>query len=410
MATPHYCYSFLLVSHLFLLSAQSLDPTDFKALLSIKNTLTDVSPTTPFFSTWNLTAPDPCSSFSGVTCSFNRVTILSLGANSLSLAGSLPPSISVLTELTQLILSPGIVTGSIPQELAQLNKLRVISLSNNRFTGAIPSIFSSLKTLHTFDLSNNQLAGSVPPSLTELPQLRVLILASNSLTGDFPQTVSSPLLHLDLKNNKLTGTLPPSMPSSLRYLSVSQNQMWGPLSNGLDSLSELEFLDLSMNHFSGPIPAQLFYLPTLSSLFLQRNNLSGQLPQSPGDNGPLIWSPSYGEGSTVDLSHNSLSGKISTVFDGVESLFLNNNRFIGTVPEVYVKSMCRGSTRTLYLQHNYLTGIPFEEGTVLPDTASLCLSYNCMVPPASLMTCPASAGEQLSRPVAQCTLFNKRLN
>ncbi|WJX32750.1 hypothetical protein P8452_21039 [Trifolium repens] len=196
----------------------NMNPLDLKALLSIKNSLTEISPTNSFFSTWNLTAPNPCSSYSGVTCFFNRVSILSLGTDSLPLAGSLPSSISSLTELTQLVLSPGIVTGSIPTELAQLTKLRVISLPNNRFTETIPSTFSSLSNLHTLDLSHNLLAGSIPPSLTELPQLRILILASNSFTGYLPENVSSPLLHLDLKNNELTGPLPTSIPSSLRYL------------------------------------------------------------------------------------------------------------------------------------------------------------------------------------------------
>ncbi|XP_057433356.1 probable inactive leucine-rich repeat receptor kinase XIAO [Lotus japonicus] len=421
MATFFYLHCFLLL-HLLLFSSfsvqaqesnhENMNPSDLKALLSIKNTLTELSSAKPFFSTWNLTAPDPCSSFSGVTCTFSRVTILSLGADSLPLAGSLPLSISSLTELTQLILSPGIVTGSIPPQLARLTKLRVISLPNNRLTGTIPSTFSSLTNLHTLDLSHNQLAGSIPPSLTELPQLRVLILASNSLTGPLQSSVSSPLLHLDFKNNKLTGPLPPSLPSSLRYLSLSKNRMWGPLPNGLESLSELEFLDLSMNQFSGPIPAQLFFRPTLSSLFLQRNNLSGGLPRGPGPDNrqPSIGSSSYGQGSIVDLSHNSLSGELSTVFDGVESLFLNNNRLMGSVPEEYVKSVCRGSTRTLYLQHNFFTGIPLEAGTVLPDTASLCLSYNCMELPPAVMTCPASSGEEMSRPTTQCSVFQKGSN
>ncbi|XP_029125972.1 leucine-rich repeat receptor-like serine/threonine-protein kinase BAM2 [Cajanus cajan] len=405
MATPHYSLLHFVVVVLPLISAstssqQNMNPLDLKALLSIKNTLTEVSPFKPFFSTWNLTAPDPCSSFSGVTCFLRRVSILSLGSNSLPLAGSLPELVSLLTELTQLILSPGIVTGPIPPQLGRLTKLRVISLPSNRFTGTIPSTLSSLKNLHTLDLSHNQLAGSVPPSLTELPQLKVLILASNSLTGALPRTVSSPLLHLDLKSNQLTGPLTVSLPLALRYLSLSQNLMWGPLTNGLESLSELVFLDLSMNHFSGPIPAQLFSLPALSNIFLQRNNLSGGLPRGPRPR------PNYAEGSIVDLSHNALSGELSDAFDGVESLFLNNNRFTGRVPEVYVKSVCRGTTRTLYLQHNYLTGIPLQVGTVVPDTASLCFSYNCMVAPPKIMTCPASAGGELPRPVAQCSVFN----
>ncbi|KAL9319488.1 hypothetical protein ACSQ67_011327 [Phaseolus vulgaris] len=86
--------------------AQNLQPTDLTALLSIKATLTDLSPSNPFFSTWNLTAPDPCSSFAGLTCTLRRVTALSLGDPSFPLAGTLPASLSLLTDLTQLLLSP----------------------------------------------------------------------------------------------------------------------------------------------------------------------------------------------------------------------------------------------------------------------------------------------------------------
>ncbi|ESW17983.1 hypothetical protein PHAVU_006G003600 [Phaseolus vulgaris] len=383
--------------------AQNLQPTDLTALLSIKATLTDLSPSNPFFSTWNLTAPDPCSSFAGLTCTLRRVTALSLGDPSFPLAGTLPASLSLLTDLTQLLLSPGLVTGSIPPHLAHLTNLRVLSLPSNRLTGPIPAALSALRRLHTLDLSRNQLSGSVPPTLTDLPQLKILILASNSLSDGLPQTVNSPLLHLDLKDNKLTGPLPSFLPSSLRYLSLSQNLMWGPLPNGLQTLTELAFLDLSMNRFAGPIPAQLLSLPALSNIFLQRNNLSGGLGSGTR--------PGPRPGSIVDLSHNSLSGELSSVLEGVESLFLNNNRFSGEVPEAYVKSVWRGTTRLLYLQHNYLTGIPLREGAVLPDTASLCVSYNCMVPPpAMVVTCPASAGGEVARPAAQCSVFSHNRN
>lgn len=117
---------------------------------------------------------------------------------------------------------------------------------------------------------------------------------------------------------------------------------------------------------------------------------------------------SYGEGSIVDLSHNFLTGGLSPILAGVESLFLNNNRLIGVVPQEYVKSVYDGTARTLYLQHNYLSRFPLESGLALPDTVSLCLSYNCMVPPVGLTGCPASAGGQLSRPQSQCSVFANR--
>ncbi|XVF20981.1 hypothetical protein REPUB_Repub12eG0051100 [Reevesia pubescens] len=380
-----------------------ISAVDLAALSAIKDSLTDI-PGSRFFSTWDFTAPDPCSSFTGVTCSFNyRVTILSLGtglSDSPGLAGSLSPSLSNLTELTQLVLFPGLVTGPIPPQLGQLTSLRVISLTNNRLTGPIPTSFSTLPYLHTLDLSSNQLTGSIPPGLTKLPSLKVLILSSNELTFELPRTVSAQLLHLDLKKNKISGPLP-RLPLTLRYLSVSENSMWGPL-NGLESLSELEYLDVSMNKFSGPVPTSLFINPTLSSLFLQRNNLSGVLPSIKMD--PTI--KSYGEGSIVDLSHNFITGDITPLLAGVETLFLNNNHLIGSVPDEYVKGVYSGTTKTLYLQHNYLSGFPLPQGLALPDTVSLCLSYNCMVPPVGLSACPVSAGNQPSRPESQCSVFS----
>ncbi|KAA0066871.1 receptor-like protein kinase 2 [Cucumis melo var. makuwa] len=416
-ATPFSLPFFL---HLLLLSLSSLSlhfhpaiaitTADLQALKAIRNSLTDLpfrrsSSVTPgFFSTWDFSSPDPCFSFSGVVCDLDRVTILSLGtgrSDSPGLAGSLPTAISDLSELTQLILFPGIVTGPIPPQLGRLRNLRVLSLTSNRLTGVIPNTLSALLHLHTLDLSHNQLTGIIPPTLTRLPELKILILSSNQLSGEIPTDISSPLLHLDLKSNKLNGSLP-VLPVSLRYMSLSENSLWGPLHNGLDSLSELVFLDLSVNRFTGPIPFSLFTRSSLSSLFLQRNFLSGEVPPPPPD--PTTTAV-YGAGSIVDLSHNNLTGEMSAIFAGVETLFLNNNRFTGSVPAEYVKSVSSGSTTTLYLQHNFISEFPLEPGTVLPDTAALCLSYNCMDPPVEVQSCPASAGAPLSRPPWQCPLL-----
>ncbi|XP_030470659.1 leucine-rich repeat receptor-like kinase protein THICK TASSEL DWARF1 [Syzygium oleosum] len=381
---------------------QAISAADLAALLAVKGSLTDL-PGASFFSTWDFAAPDPCSSFAGLTCSLSgRVAVLSLGAGGLSgspgLAGSLSPSLARLTGLTQLILSPGIVTGPIPPELGRLPELRVLSLTNNRLTGPIPASLAALRGLHTLDLSYNQLAGPIPPRLPALPGLKVLILASNRLFGRVPP-VSAALLHLDLRKNLLFGQVPP-LPPTLRYLSLSGNAMWGPLS-GLASLSELVYLDLSMNRFGGPIPPSLFSTPSLQSMLLQRNNLSGGVPAAGAASDP----PSYGPGSVVDLSHNALAGELSTALIGVETLYLNNNRLTGSVPKEYVKSVLQGRTRTLYLQHNYISGFPWDRGMAVPDAAEVCLSYNCMAPPVGLEGCPASAGTQPSRPASQCSAF-----
>nr|GMD61639.1 leucine-rich repeat receptor-like serine/threonine-protein kinase BAM1 [Ipomoea batatas] len=404
--------SFLLLFFFFFflrpVSAQRLSSIDLAALRDIKNCLTEI-PGAEFFTTWDFASPavDPCVSFAGVTCSGSppRVVTLMLGSGmseSPRLAGTLSPSIGNLSELTQLVLFSGIVTGPIPSQLGLLTNLRILSLSNNRLTGSIPREIFGLPNLHTLDLSRNELTGPVP-GVNKLTELRVMILAGNQLSGEFPAELPGNLLHLDLSENELSGELPYQLPVSLRYVSVSVNRMWGPL-NGLESLSDLVYLDLSMNRFGGPIPPNLFR-PSLASVFLQRNNFSGGVhnPHS-----PLI---PYGPGSVLDLSHNSLTGEIPAALAGAESLFLNNNRFVGTVPPEYFRSVYGGVTKTLYLQHNFITEFPIEQrgGPVpLPDSVTLCLSYNCVVPqlPAGSMTCPASAGEQLSRPPSQCSLVN----
>ncbi|KAL8196024.1 hypothetical protein R6Q57_025024 [Mikania cordata] len=392
---------------------QELAAGDLNALHQITYTLTDVK-TGGFFSTWNFTSPEnPCYSFAGVTCDVVnnqlRVVSLYLGtglSDSPGLAGTISATgIYDLTELTQLILYPGIVTGFIPSLIGhRLKNLRVISLTNNRLTGTIPASISELQNLHTLDLSHNELTGIIPSTLpSALPELRVLVLAYNNIAGEIPEfSDESHLIHLDLRNNKLSGTLPVTIPAMLRYLSLSSNGLWGPV-NYVPS-SYLVYLDLSMNKFSGPLPNSLFR-SSLSSMYLQRNNFSGEVQPPP----PSSFPEPYGPGSTVDLSHNFMSGQIPNFLNSVETLFLNNNHFSGKVPESYVTNVFAGATKTLYLQHNYLTSFPMENNgeTVLPEGVALCLSYNCMVPPAvGLRACPASAGGPISRPFRQCSVFN----
>ncbi|OVA11408.1 Leucine-rich repeat [Macleaya cordata] len=384
-------YLFVLIySNLNMNTLAILDPLDFLALQAIRKALTDM-PGSNFFSSWDFTS-DPCN-FAGVYCVSDKVIALNLGdprAGSPGLSGRIDPSIGKLSALVELSIVPGRIIGTLPQSLSQLKNLRFLAVSKNFISGEIHSSLSDLKNLRTIDLSYNQLTGSIPRSFGTFHSLSNLILCHNHLSGSIPPFFSQTLTRLDLKHNDLSGSLFRwSFPSSLQYLSLSSNRLTGTVDRLLTRLNRLNYLDLSMNQFTGNIPGNLFTFP-ITNLQLQRNLFSGNV--QPVDQVTI---------PTVDLSHNRLSGQISPLFASVQNLYLNNNRFMGQVPGSFVASLMAASVRILYLQHNYLTGIQINPTAEIPLSASLCLQYNCMVPPIHT-TCPLSAGTEKTRPASQC--------
>ncbi|KAK8635957.1 hypothetical protein V6N13_004668 [Hibiscus sabdariffa] len=373
------------------LAVAILDPLDFLALQSIRKSLHDL-PGSSFFASWDFTS-DPCN-FAGVYCDSDRVVALNLGdprAGSPGLTGRIDAAIGKLSALAEFSIVPGRIYGSLPQSISQLKELRFLAISRNFISGDIPATLGQLRSLKTLDLSYNQLTGEIPRSIGTLPELTNVILCHNHLTGSVPPFLSQVLNRLDLKHNALTGSLAPdSLPPSLQSLSLSWNQLTGPVDRLLSRLDQLSYLDLSLNQFTGPIPGRLFSFP-ITNLQLERNLFSGSI--QPADQVTI---------STVDLSHNRLSGQISPMFSSVQNLYLNNNRFTGQVPASIVDQLLSGNIQILYLQHNYLTGIEIKPTAEIPVSSSLCLQYNCMVPPVQT-PCPFKAGNEKTRPTAQCT-------
>jgi len=321
--------------------ASNLHPTDLGVLRAVKNAMTDL-PGGTFFSSWDFSATgiDPCQMFAGVVCiniqGFSRVTLLSLGpeeAGLPGLTGTLPPELGYLPFLTQLSISPGAVSGPIPRSLGRLRNLNLFSCSQNLLTGSIPQNLAGLQKLQVLQLSNNKLAGAIPSGIGSWPSLEFLVLSDNRLTGTIPMFSSSnnststppraALNHLDLRNNELTGELmSDNLPSSLEFLSLTNNQFTGSIA-AVGNLSKLKYLDLSFNQFSGEIPSSLFGFVGLSYLLLNRNQLSG----------PVIVKAEVTI-KVVDLSFNLLVGSVSPFLAGAQILYLNNNLFMGTIPQV----------------------------------------------------------------------------
>ncbi|XP_068663736.1 LRR receptor-like serine/threonine-protein kinase ERECTA isoform X1 [Aristolochia californica] len=378
----------LLCNHLIVFAM--LDPLDFLALQSIRKSLDDM-PGSTFFSQWDFTS-DPCN-FPGVYCVADKVIALNLGdprAGSPGLTGRLDPAIGKLSALTELSVVPGRIFGVLPETISHCRNLRFLAISKNFLHGGIPTSFSNLRSLQTLDLSYNLLTGSIPRSLGETPSFSNVILCHNRLSGSIPPLIAPNLIRLDLKHNDLSGTISPnSLPPSLQYLSLSYNRLTGPVDRLLPRLGRLNYLDLSVNRFTGIIPGCVFSFP-ISSLQLQRNQFTG----------PVL-PPAQVTISTVDLSYNRLSGQISPLFSSVQNLYLNNNKFTGQVPGTFVDGLLSAGIQILYLQHNFLTGIEIKPTAEIPLSSSLCLQYNCMVPPVQT-PCPLKAGKQKTRPTTQC--------
>ncbi|CAL9179522.1 unnamed protein product [Musa hybrid cultivar] len=378
----------------FVPASAILHPVDYLVLQSIRKSLADL-PGSAFFASWDFTA-DPCA-FAGVVCSGDRVVALSLGdprAGSPGLSGSLPSSLARLSALEELSLVPGLVAGSLPAAFPP--GLRFLALASNRISGPLPHSLAALRGLRTLDLSNNILSGNIPTALLRLPELRTVILAHNRLAGPVPASVAAPLLRLDLRSNALTGSVP-SLPPSLIYLSLASNRLSGHVDRVLPRLNRLSFLDLSANRLSGPIPGILFTFP-ISWLQVQRNQFSGPLRLG----GPLPVS-----GATVDLSYNRFTGKVPAELAPAGRLYLDFNRFEGDVPAAIVDRVVAGGMRVLYLHHNYLTGFRIGTAASVPAGTSLCLQYNCLVPPVDA-PCPRNAGPRTARPPQQCAGGGKK--
>lgn len=317
-------------SFFFSIEAQLLHPIDMLALRSIRNNMDDL-PGGSFFSTWVFALTvNPCQSFSGVQCekveSFNRVISLSLGpqnAGSPGLTGSLPSSLGDLSYLQSLTVAAGALKGPIPDSIGNLQNLQTFSCSQNYLSGPVPSSLPNLKNLEILQVRKNQLEGQIPRDLGNLALLKVLIMSDNQLSGPLPSFSGSRLTHLDLRNNQLVGGLP-DFPQTLQYLSVTKNHIAGPI-DGLTSLGGLSYLDLSYNQLTGSIPSAVFGF-SLSFLLLNHNQFSGTV-NVPG----LVTIP------VVDLSHNHLQGPVNPNLAGAQSLFLNNNQFVGTVAQVILK-------------------------------------------------------------------------
>ncbi|XP_047332013.1 probable LRR receptor-like serine/threonine-protein kinase At3g47570 [Impatiens glandulifera] len=278
--------------------------TDRLALLDFKNRITS-DPLNKMMDSWNESIHF-CNWF-GVTCSPSSGRVITLSLSSLSLVGTITPSLGNLSFLTEVDLGDNSFSGEIPQEIGRLQRLQSLNLSNNYLGGNIPTNLTSCRELKVLDLIYNGLVGEIPNELSPLSKLLLLYLANNKLTGKIPTWIGNF--------------------SSLRSISLPRNNFQGGIPQELGKLSKLQFLQLSANELVGTIPPSIYNISTIYIFSVTQNQLHGELPQDVGLKFPNL--------QLFLGGYNSFTGQIPPSLQNssaLQELDFTDNFLNGTIP------------------------------------------------------------------------------
>lgn len=264
---------------------------------------------------------DPCGNhWPFVYCAKGRVT--QIQAKNLGLKGTLPHDFNKLDQLSNLGLQNNNLTGMLPS-FKGLQQLKYAFLDYNNFTAIPADFFDGLVSLQTMALDNNPYLNattgwSIPVGLQDSAQLATLSLMSCNLAGklpDFLGTMGS-LTVLKLSFNRLSVGIPATFNgSNLQTLWLNGQGSGGGMTGPLDLIATMESLTsvwLHGNQFTGAIPTSIGNLASLKDLNLNSNQLVGLIP--------------------VSLADMQL-----------DKLGLNNNHFMGPIPEFKAKNVSYGS-------------------------------------------------------------------
>ncbi|KAJ1432406.1 Leucine-rich repeat [Sesbania bispinosa] len=303
MATKLLFLLLILLFHVSSSLSELCHPDDKRTLLQIKKELNN--PT--LLSSWKPNTDCCNSSWYSVECyssNNNRVGFLAIENNDLT--AQFPPSTGNLPYLETLIIYqlPNL-TGSIPHSLSKLTNLKSLTIASTGVSGPIPNFITKMNSLHHIDLSDNKLSGTLPPSLYKLPNLSVIVLNNNKLTGPIPASYgyfrNRNLYGLYLSHNQLSGRLPVTLarlkPS---IIDLSHNRFEGDASMLFGSNKEIETMDISWNSFAFDL-GRVELPKTLQRL--------------------------------LDVSHNKIYGKVPVGVQNLQYLNVSYNRLCGEIPK-----------------------------------------------------------------------------
>lgn len=180
-----------------------------------------------------------------------------------NLNGTLPTTLSFLTELTHLWLNgnPNL-SGVIPSNFWNLFKIQDIRLFWTQLSGNLPSFGSSFPSLNTIYMSHTRLSWWLPTTWSQNIGLNVIWLWANAFGSE-----------------RITGNLPPSWWSlvNLTNLAVYYAGLTGPIPTQYGAMQNMGNFQLAWNQMSWPIPPSLSQWSTPYAFYIQDNQFTGNL-------------------------------------------------------------------------------------------------------------------------------------
>ena len=257
--------------------------------------------------------------------------LVGLSVSNTGLYGTLPPTLSRLTNLETLYLDDCAFVGDLGVVMEMTN-LSHVYLEDNAFTGTIDDdFFANSTNLVALDVSNCSLGGGhVPGHFFNFAFLEVLDMSENGIGGVLPadamNSSDNSLWYLSLHTNDIAGPIPSSVGrlDRLTTLDLSQNRFTGTIPPEIGDISGLDVLFLGMNNFTrATAPEWIRNLTSLSELSLKGSSLAGRIPAFLGDMTRL---------RLLDLGENELTGGIPPELDNLGELvvlILNSNDLTG---------------------------------------------------------------------------------
>ncbi|KAL7456163.1 hypothetical protein ACHAWC_007673 [Mediolabrus comicus] len=292
--------------------------------------------------------------------------------NDNSIHGQLPSSLPILEELRELFINNNHLSGAMPPISASLPMIEYLNLANQTdddntgltgLTGPIPSRWSNLLGLKLLDLSCNRLTKNIPADLASLPSLEILNVSHNML-GYLPKEfgkLAANLFVLDASYNRLEGRIPvPEFTSAAKGLNgvIKLSGNTNISSPAPLSLCSLAGFDLKDDSRLCPVERRAlkdFYHSVKGAEWTDAENWLSEyeLPCNWKGNWkgitcdasseyelPCNWKGiKCNENLTIiglNLTHNSLSGKLSSSISelrSLEILDLSDNDIQGTIPD-----------------------------------------------------------------------------